>query len=283
MLRSSPECLCRWQVSPGSCRRDRPLVTIALAVDVKMRAWDFCTVGISMGWAVKIQPNENNHCPRPVLVGGFCEPDLRAGHIDHETFPLVEGGQSNRYPVTGNGKKPHLIINGALFHRHQSVGLVLRKIDVGHLEESFPLVERRSALCCTDPNDFSRDGSAVTGHDDSPRRAANGKGNMFASCHTPIRPHHFVAGLSRRCPAGASQLTRTVLQLYRARGADRPSSFAQIGVRNRSLLSGLLGDHQVLDLVVCRLGNDFLGEQLAFIGVRTPIRDFLRVHIANAR
>ena len=67
-----------------------PLVAVALAVDVQVRAGNFYAVGVPVWRTIKVQPHENNRCPRPVLVGSFRKLDLRAGHIEHETFPLVE-------------------------------------------------------------------------------------------------------------------------------------------------------------------------------------------------
>jgi len=74
----------------GKRGRDRPLVGIAFAVDVQVRTRDFYAVRVPVWRPVKVQPHENNHRPRPVLVGGFREFDLCAGHIEHEVFPLVE-------------------------------------------------------------------------------------------------------------------------------------------------------------------------------------------------
>jgi len=40
---------------------------------------------------LEVEPHKDNHLPSSILVCGLGEFNLRAGHIEHEIFPFVEG------------------------------------------------------------------------------------------------------------------------------------------------------------------------------------------------
>src|SRR5579864_3422370 len=55
-----------------------------------------------------------------------------------------------------------------------------------------------------------------------------------------------------------------------------------LGCRRHLVRLGLLGDDQILDLVVSRLRNDLLLHQLVLGAIRPPVNDFLGIGVANA-
>jgi hypothetical protein len=57
---------------------------------MEVRARDFGLVRISVRRTVEVEPHKDNRLASPILVCGLGELDLRAGHIEHEVFPLVE-------------------------------------------------------------------------------------------------------------------------------------------------------------------------------------------------
>jgi hypothetical protein len=112
--------------------RDRPLVGKTCPIDVQVRTWDFVTVRISVGRTVEVEPHQHNSLPSPVLVGGLGQLDLGAGHVEHEVFPFVERRQGKCDPLTRRWKRSVFVIDKAVFHFNEGVGLGLRDLDVSH-------------------------------------------------------------------------------------------------------------------------------------------------------
>jgi hypothetical protein len=111
-------------------RRGRPPVAETFSVNMEVRARDFGLVRISMRRTVKIEPHKDNRLASPILVGGLGEFDPRAGHIEREVFPFVEGCQVKPYPLTGSRESPIAVINEAFFHCDERVSLGLRDFDI---------------------------------------------------------------------------------------------------------------------------------------------------------
>jgi hypothetical protein len=56
---------------------------------MKMGAWDFLIVRVSMWRAVNVKAYEDDGLPRPVLIGGLRQLDLSASDVKHEILTLV--------------------------------------------------------------------------------------------------------------------------------------------------------------------------------------------------
>ena len=81
---------------------------------------------------VEVEPHKDNRLANPILVCGLGEFDLRAGHIEHEILPFVEGCQGKPNPRTGNRESPIVVIDEALLHCDEGVSLGLRDFDISH-------------------------------------------------------------------------------------------------------------------------------------------------------
>jgi hypothetical protein len=100
---------------------------------MEVRARDFSLVRISVRRTVKVEPHKDNRLANPILVCGLGEFDLRAGHIEREVFPFVEGCQVKPNALTGSRESPIAVIDKALFHRDERVTLGLRDFDISHV------------------------------------------------------------------------------------------------------------------------------------------------------
>src|ERR1017187_9961168 len=78
---------------------------------MKVRAWDFFAVRVAVRRNVKVQSHQYDRRPCPVLIGRFRKPNLGAGHIEHEVFPLVHRGQWNCSAAARRWKQPFLFID----------------------------------------------------------------------------------------------------------------------------------------------------------------------------
>jgi hypothetical protein len=71
--------------------RHRPLIAEAFPVNMEVRAGISVSSGFRCGGPSRSRRIKDNRLPNPILVGGLGEFDLRAGHVEHEILPFVDG------------------------------------------------------------------------------------------------------------------------------------------------------------------------------------------------
>lgn len=79
-----------------------------------MRAGDFDSIRVSVGWPVKVESHENYGYPRSVLICCLGEFDLAPGHIEHKFCALIGGYEGDCEPLPRTGEIEFIVVLAVL-------------------------------------------------------------------------------------------------------------------------------------------------------------------------
>lgn len=110
-----------------------PLVAIAFAKNVEVRAGDLLVIGIAMRRATKVEPGKDEHLSRARLVGGFEEIDPPSGDIEEELFRAIVRDERDDEAAAAHGEEVNGFVLPLLGSCKERVGFGLSEFTISHV------------------------------------------------------------------------------------------------------------------------------------------------------